>query len=170
MEPTPQEIADAFGNHLRVRVCGICLQGDSILLVKHTALAESKYFWSPPGGGMHFASSAGENLKREFIEETGLEVKVNDLLVVHEFLRPPLHAVELFFHVEITGGTLRKGSDPEMPYDKQLINEVCFVPFAQLIDDEENRFHNIFSLCSHPDELLQYRGYVLFDKNIKIGM
>ena len=85
-----------YTNKLRVRVCGICLEKNSILVVCHRGLINGKDFWAPPGGGLVFGESVREGLKREIWEETGLEVKTGRFLFFNEFLRPPLHALELF--------------------------------------------------------------------------
>ena len=69
-------------------------------------------------GGLQYGESMQECLKREFEEETGLQVKVKRFLFVNEFLQPPLHAVEFFFEVRITGGNLRTGTDPEAAADR----------------------------------------------------
>ena len=84
MAPIRDTIVEQFGNKIRVRVCGICIENAKILLVKHHALTKSGEFWSPPGGGMDFGESAENNLKREFLEETGLVVDVEKFLFVHE--------------------------------------------------------------------------------------
>ncbi|MGD1843339.1 MAG: NUDIX domain-containing protein, partial [Thermonemataceae bacterium] len=106
-----EEILARFGNQLRVRVCGICVQDNQLLLVKHQGLQQG-YLWAPPGGGMQFGESAETCLVREFEEETGLQIAVEQFLFVHEFLRPPLHGIELFFTVTVKQGTLRIGYDP----------------------------------------------------------
>ena len=64
-----KEIESKFGHHLRIRVNGVLIEGNKILLVKHR-MGSSRDFWSTPGGGMQFGSSAQENLVREFLEET----------------------------------------------------------------------------------------------------
>ena len=92
-----KEIIDKFGERIRVRACGICIEASKILMVKHLIVGKQDYLWAPPGGGMKFGESARECLKREFMEETGLDIRVGDFLFVNEFKDPPLHAIELFF-------------------------------------------------------------------------
>ncbi|MGF1636469.1 MAG: NUDIX domain-containing protein [Cyclobacteriaceae bacterium] len=167
MEQGKSAFLEVFGNQLRVRVCGLCIVDGKILLVKHTSLGNKKYFWSPPGGGMDYGTDAADNLEREYLEETGLIVKTGDFVCVHEFLAPPLHAIELFYQVHILGGNLVTGTDPELHQEKQLIKDVQFVPFAAIKDDEENAYHNIFKCSAKPDEILTLKGYFLFDDRIK---
>jgi 8-oxo-dGTP diphosphatase len=156
------EIIKIFGNRLRVRVCGICIEDQRILLVKHHALGPKGVFWSPPGGGLEFGESAEESLKREFLEETGLQTEVVRFLFTHEFLEEPLHAIELFFEVRKTGGRLKTGTDPEMKGGNQIIQEVKFVSQAELKIFEPSTLHNIFRLVDEPMKVLNLEGYILF--------
>ncbi|BDD09863.1 hypothetical protein FUAX_22950 [Fulvitalea axinellae] len=110
---------------------------------------------------MQYGESAVECLRREFIEETGLEIEVGTQCFTHEFLSPPLHAIELFFEVRITGGALRKGLDPELAEDKQIIQRVEFVPFEQLKEFPEGTVHQIFEKCNTTEDLLSLRGFFL---------
>ncbi len=158
-----KKIIEKFGNRLRLRVSGILIAHDSILLVKHTALGEKGILWAPPGGGMKFGMSAEENLKREFMEETGLEIMITRFLFVHEFLEPPLHAVELFFEVRQTGGTLIRGIDPEMNANEQIIQLVSFISFKKFADMNDVYLHHAIRNCKTPDALLNRKGYVKFD-------
>ncbi|MFL5730238.1 MAG: NUDIX domain-containing protein [Cytophagaceae bacterium] len=156
------EIIKVFGNRLRVRVCGICIDEQGILLVKHHALGPKGVFWSPPGGGLEFGESAEESLKREFLEETGLQTEVTRFLFTHEFLQEPLHAIELFFEVRKTGGTLKTGSDPEMKDENQIIQEVKYVSPEDLKTFDPATLHNIFRLVAAPKEVVNLEGYILF--------
>ena len=98
-----KEIEAKFGNHLRSRVNGVLIEDGKILMIKHL-MGNGKIMWSVPGGGMHFGQSAAQNLKREFSEDTGLDIAVKAYLFVHEYLAAPLHAMEHFFSGEKIGG------------------------------------------------------------------
>jgi 8-oxo-dGTP diphosphatase len=156
------EIIASFGNKLRVRVCGICIEDDKILMVKHHSLGVKGIFWSPPGGGLQFGESAEESLKREFMEETGLEILINRFLFVHEFLQPPLHAIELFFEVEKISGSLITGKDPEMTDTGQIIQEVKYLSFEEINKMDQDTIHNIFRLVNNPKDILEVSGYSLY--------
>jgi len=58
------------------------VEGDRLLMIKHQ-MSDKHFFWNVPGGGMEYSSSTVDNLNRELLEETGLEISVNDLLCVH---------------------------------------------------------------------------------------
>ncbi|MDW8301740.1 MAG: NUDIX domain-containing protein, partial [Bacteroidia bacterium] len=127
-----QEAIDLYGNQLRVRVCGIYIQDKKILLVKHHALQEEGFFWAPPGGGLQFGESLVHALQREFLEETGLEIEVKRLVTVTEYLRLPLHAVELFFEVQVQKGILKQGKDPEISEQNQIISGVEMLSLEEI--------------------------------------
>lgn len=165
MSESNNDIEDLYGGKLRVRVSGLCLKDDRILMVNHKRLGEKGIFWAPPGGGMIFGYSAEENLKREFKEETGFNIKINNFLFVHEFLRAPLHAIELFFSVEIIDGSLKKGSDPEMGHNNQIIDEVKFMDWVVLKNHKSSQVHQIFSRCSSFLEIFNLKGYFKFENN-----
>jgi 8-oxo-dGTP diphosphatase len=164
MHELNKEIISAFGNRLRVRVCGICIKDREILLVKHKSIGPKGIFWAPPGGGIDFGESAEASLVREFKEETGLDVEVIRFLFVHEFLEVPLHSMELFFEIRILGGNLITGRDPEMSLAQQMISEVRFMSFSEIENMDKDLIHNMFKLVKHPGKLKELKGYYLCQK------
>lgn len=137
------EIARIYGNRVRVRACGLCYDGDALLMVNHRALRKTD-FWAPPGGGVDVGQSLEETLEREFLEETNLRIKAGRFAFGCEFIDPPLHAVELFFHVTRISGELQKGHDPEL----QIIQEVAFLTPAQLLGKPVEHLHGIFRFAT----------------------
>lgn len=160
MEPGKKELLDLYGNRLRMRVCGICIADNRILMVRHRLVGPENVFWSPPGGGMQFGESAPAALVREFYEETGLTAEAGDMLFVNEFIAPPLHAVELFFRVENVSGNLRTGHDPEFSAGNQIIQDVRFMDMSEIKALPETRVHGIFKDCETLNELVSLRGYI----------
>lgn len=136
-----QEIINQYGNQLRIRVCGICVQEGKILLVNHSGMNESGEFWSPPGGGLQFGETIEDCLKREFLEETNTIVSVGNFLKINEFVKPPLHAIELFYEVKIVSGEIEIGFDPEM--EEQIIKDVQWLSFEEVLGKEEGRFARV---------------------------
>jgi 8-oxo-dGTP diphosphatase len=104
-------------------------------------------------GGVAFGETVQECLVREFKEETGLTVKPGRFLFLSEFLQPPLHALELFFEVHVLEGQLRKGSDPELDEENQLIGEVAFKSLAELRRDHAGELHPILEDLIDLDDL-----------------
>ena len=133
-----QEIIDKYGNQLRVRVCGICVQNDKILLINHTGMNQSGEFWSPPGGGLQFGETIEECLKREFFEETNTVISVGKFLIVNEVVKTPLHAIELFYEVTIESGTVKKGYDPE--FEEQIIKDIKWLNFEEILSKNKADF------------------------------
>ena len=154
------EVQTLYGNRLRLRVCGLYCEGDRLLMVRHRGIGPTGTFWCPPGGGAQFGETAPDALVREFAEETGLAVEIGDLLFASEFMQPPLHAIELFFTVHVTGGTLRQGVDPEMSADGQIIDEVRLMSFAEIKRCPPATVHALFSHCSSLDDVFRLRGYL----------
>lgn len=154
------EVLKLYGNRLRVRVCGLHRVGDQLLMVRHRGVGQTDTFWAPPGGGLQFGETAPIGLTREFVEETGLIVTINELLFISEFWHPPLHALELFFDVTATGGTLRQGVDPEMSLNGQIIEEVRLMTLAEIRQYPPSDVHALFSRCQSLDEVFQLRGYL----------
>jgi 8-oxo-dGTP diphosphatase len=148
-----------YGNRVRVRVCGICLQKNKILLIHHSGVGEKGSLWAPPGGGLDFGESAEKTLIREYKEETGLDIEVKEFLFTNEFLAPPLHAIELFFRIEIKGGIMIKGTDPEMSDQKQIIQDIRYWTFDEITSQDPLFFHEVLRTVKNLDELLQLRGF-----------
>ncbi|MEX1238257.1 MAG: NUDIX hydrolase, partial [Cyclobacteriaceae bacterium] len=135
------ELTNLYGNKVRVRVCGLCWQDGNLLMVNHQGLTQGD-FWAPPGGGLAFAEPVQQCLQREFAEETGLKIRSGRFLFGCEFIKEPLHAIELYFEVAITGGTLQKGEDPECP----IIRDVRFMSPDELLKIPAASLHGIFRL------------------------
>ncbi|WP_374191827.1 NUDIX domain-containing protein [Spirosoma foliorum] len=160
VDSTREEVQKLYGNRLRLRVCGLYCEGDRLLMVRHRGIGLTDTFWCPPGGGPQFNETAPKALVREFIEETGLEVEIGEMLFVNEFIQPPLHAMELFFAVRATGGSLRLGIDPEMSPDGQIIEEVRLMSFEEIKRYPPNEVHALFQYCNSLDDVFRLRGYL----------
>lgn len=149
-------VPDFFGNKLRIRACGIYIHDDAILMVKHKM--NTGWFWSPPGGGVEFGESVHDCLKREIREETGLTVQIGDFLFVSEFIKHPLHAIELFFKIDRADGDLEVGFDPEMKGD-QIISEVRMMPWREIQALKREELHGFFDKVRSLDAVGQLKGH-----------
>lgn len=148
------EISRIYGQTVRVRICGLCWEGDRLLMVNHRGLTSGD-FWAPPGGGLAFGESAAARLEKEFLEETGLRITPGRFCFGCEFVRPPLHAVELYFEVAVAGGALQKGDDPELP----LIEAVRFMTPAQIAAIPSAALHGIFKWVPTSTALQTLTGF-----------
>jgi 8-oxo-dGTP diphosphatase len=149
---TPK-IAEIYGNKVRLRVCGLCWQEDSLLMIMHKM--GDNDFWAPPGGGVEYGEAIEDALKREFLEETGITVNVGKFLFGCEFIKTPLHAVELFFEVKKVAGVLKNGYDPEL----QIIESARFLSWNNIKNIPEKSLHGIINKCPDYDSLRQLRGF-----------
>jgi 8-oxo-dGTP diphosphatase len=110
---------------VRVRVAGIVLQQESILLVKHRKGDHA--YWMLPGGGVDPGETLHEALIREFWEETRVNIEVGDLVLVNDSIAPDhsRHVVNLHFLANIRSGVPGRGDDAR-------ICEVGYLPVERL--------------------------------------
>lgn len=149
-----EKIKEIYGERVRVRAVGLCRDEQGrFLLVNHAGLTDGD-FWAPPGGGVDFGEPMEAVLIREFQEETGLQISAGKFLFGCEVIRPPLHAVELFFEVRIEGGKLQVGHDPEL----NIIQGVAFKSWPEITALGSKHCHVIFSIVQHPEELYRMTG------------
>lgn len=113
--------------HPRVRVAAIVVRDDAILVVQHEK--GGRRYWLLPGGGVDYGETLVDAVVREVKEETGLGVRVGQLVLANDTIPPDRHRhiVNLCFRAELEGGELRPGRD------HRLI-EARFVPVDKLVE------------------------------------
>jgi 8-oxo-dGTP diphosphatase len=149
-----KEVVKIYGEKVRVRVCGICWSDNRLLMVNHASITPTD-FWAPPGGGVEFGQSVNETLRKEFKEETGLNIRPGDFLFGCEFIQKPIHSIELFYAVTVESGTLKIGSDPEI----QIIKDVRFLSPSEISSLPSGELHGIFRHVHSPAALPDLRGF-----------
>ena len=149
-----KDVAKTYGNRVRVRACGICWKHERLLMVNHRGVSDAD-FWAPPGGGVEFGQSISATLRRELLEETGLVVVTGDFLFGCEFIREPLHSVELFYSVTVESGSLKTGTDPEI----EIISDVRFLSFDEILKIPAAELHGIFHGLNSPADLKRLQGF-----------
>lgn len=150
-------IAEVFGHKVRVRACGLLFKNDKLLLIKHQM--DNRFLWSPPGGGVEFGASVEETLIREFGEETGMEIRVKKFLFFTEHIHPPLHAIELFYHVEADDFNHKLGTEPELS-GKNILLDLRFIGAKEFSTIDRNELHSCLKSCTNPIELLDKQGHL----------
>lgn len=111
--------------HPRIRVGGIAIQEGRLLLVRHEKAGKS--YWLLPGGGVNYGEGLEAALRREFKEETNLDIQVGDLVMALDSIAPhgDRHVVNLCFEIESTRGELSLGVDPR-------VVEADYIPIERL--------------------------------------
>lgn len=110
---------------MRVRVTGIVIEDDRILLLNQSA--DGQRDWSLPGGKLEDGETLSEALTRELKEETGLDIEPGRLLYVCDHL--PAQVVHMTFEARRVGGTI---GDIKAGADTTPIHGVEFVPVSKL--------------------------------------
>lgn len=90
---------------------GLIVRDGKVLVIRRRK-EPHKDHWSLPGGGVDRGEKVREAVKREVLEETGLEVDVG--LVAgyrEERVGQDDHCIVIAFHCTVTGGDLRAGDD-----------------------------------------------------------
>ncbi|HXO88605.1 MAG TPA: NUDIX hydrolase [Candidatus Acidoferrales bacterium] len=99
-----------------VGVGGVVISGGRALLVRR-GRAPLEGQWSIPGGMLEVGETLLEGVRRELLEETGVEVRVGELIEVFERITPDsdaktrYHFVVLDYLCEAVCGEARAGSD-----------------------------------------------------------
>lgn len=112
-----------------IRVTGILIQDDKILLVKQKV--SDKRNWSLPGGKLERGETLEQALIREMKEETGLDVEINKLLYLCDVSATGNKLLHISFLLQRIGGEI---SLPSNEFENNPIYDVQFVNINDLCD------------------------------------
>ena len=126
--PTP-----GIAQRTRIAAYGWCEADGSVLLVRIAPGFPDERKWTLPGGGVDFGEDPADGARREFTEETGLRVRLRELLGIRsERLGPDvttrgdyLHNVQIVWRADIVDGDLRDELDNSSDH-------VEWIPFERL--------------------------------------
>jgi 8-oxo-dGTP diphosphatase len=102
---------DIFNRGVRIRVSGILVRDNTLLLIAHKKRGE--IYWLLPGGGIEYGESLSQALRREFREELGIGIDVNEIAVVCDSIEPrgKRHILNIIFRCGYRNGDYRLGRD-----------------------------------------------------------
>ena len=111
----------------RIRVSVIIIEEGKVLLVRHEK--EGRAYWVLPGGGVDFGETVEQAAVRELKEETNLDITVDKLVFVDDFIPEDRHrhVVDVYFTARVVGGKLELGAD-------SIMREVRYFPIEELAD------------------------------------
>jgi ADP-ribose pyrophosphatase YjhB (NUDIX family) len=109
-------------------VGAIILKRNRVLLVER-AKSPLKGYWSLPGGVLEIGEHLQDGIRREVLEETGLEVEPLRVVTIFERImrdqkgKPEYHYVLIDYLCRVTGGALQAADD---------VSRVAWVPRKSL--------------------------------------
>lgn len=113
-------------------------EGNNVLLARR-GIEPHKGMWDIPGGFIEVAESAEDTVVREALEETGLEVEVEQFLgsVSDVYGDNTSYTLNFCFTAKVVGGEMKAQSDVESLQwfnFKSLPNEMAFAHQLQVLD------------------------------------
>ncbi len=133
-----------------VRVYGLLINHNQQLLVADEAFKSGQLATKFPGGGLELGEGLIDGLKREFIEETGIEVEVKEHFYTTDFfvqsafeLSADSQLISIYYIVESKDWNRIKTSDKKFDFE-----------FVKGKESESFRWVNISELESETDIVL----------------
>jgi ADP-ribose pyrophosphatase YjhB (NUDIX family) len=88
-----------------ISAAALVVRESQVLLVHH--LEAGRYdFWVPPGGSLLGEESIFDCARRETLEETGLQVSLDRIAYIQEFVDPRYHFCKFFLLASASSGAL----------------------------------------------------------------
>jgi 8-oxo-dGTP diphosphatase len=108
---TPSVLNGSGRKDPRLGCAGIVRRGDDVLLGQRNKEPD-RGLWVLPGGGVDFGETLVQTLKRELVEEAGIEVEVDDIFEISELISPPdEHRVIVYMNARYRAGEPLASSD-----------------------------------------------------------
>ena len=95
------------------RYQGAVIRDHQILLIKQTEHASGRSYWLLPGGGIEADETEEGCVQREVLEETGLQVRVQDLLLDEPGSPGGTYQRRKTYRCQVLDGAAQPGSEPE---------------------------------------------------------
>ena len=121
----------------KVAVIAFIVEDDKILLIQRD-VQPGRGYWALVGGFVEIDEHPEETVRRETLEETGLEVQMGHVLDV--FHLPEYHTVTIAYTASITGGKIKAGDDAAAVswFTKDLLPELFFESTKTLVKRWQN--------------------------------
>ena len=112
---------------MNIRVRGIVIENNQLLLIKRVKRENNKenIYYVFPGGGLEDGETLEEGVKREVLEELGIDVEVLGM----RYLENYNHTDTYFFNCKWISGNLGTGKGPEFT-SKEYENRGLYIPMA----------------------------------------
>lgn len=114
----------------RISVRGVVLHDGKLLCVRLKAykahLKRDNSYWCLPGGGLDDGEALVDGVRREMLEETGVEPVVGELLYVQQFAHEDKDYLEFFFHITNAEDYLHVDLS-KSTHGEQEIEEIGFI-------------------------------------------
>ena len=126
-------VSAGVATRVRIAAYGWCEAGGAVLLVRIAPAYVDAGMWTLPGGGIDFGEDPADGARREVEEETGIRVRLGDLVGIRsEVLGPDvttrgerLHNVQIVYRADAVDGELRDELDNSTDHAE-------WVPFDRL--------------------------------------
>jgi 8-oxo-dGTP diphosphatase len=96
-----------------IRYQGAIIKDHQLLLIRHREHATGHSYWLFLGGGIEEGEAEEQCVKREVLEETGLEVKVGRLLMDLPVENPKGYQRRKTYFCTVLSGEAKPGHEPE---------------------------------------------------------
>jgi ADP-ribose pyrophosphatase YjhB (NUDIX family) len=122
-----------FDPKVAVAVC--IFQGEKLLLIQRGVEPMAGY-WAMPAGFMEYDENPAEAARREALEETGLEIEIDEILeIFHTPDDGGLADIVITYAAHVTGGSMQAEDDAKAVawFSKDNLPEVAFLPSQTIV-------------------------------------
>lgn len=105
-------------------------QGRILMVCQHH---EGRDIWLPPGGSVDPGENSRQAGAREVLEETGVSVRIGDLIWHVEEVSARGQRFNVYYFGELTKGVPRLGTDPEFEEKDQVLRDVAFLTKEEIL-------------------------------------